>query len=145
MNTTTHFKYIEWRNTKGLHEDSINAISDLMFLKDELHFLKDLVAEHTLELMYGKSHEEAVKIGIALHTLDDRLKNLLKDLVVHSNNLKVLTDDIDVPNELQDYKNVHYKLMVEAMDFHTDLKKTKRIIFEMMADIMKKSKQKKLS
>ena len=45
----THFKYIEWRDTNGLHEDTLQSLSDLRFLKDELQFLKDLVAEHTLE------------------------------------------------------------------------------------------------
>ncbi|MDT0556153.1 hypothetical protein [Patiriisocius hiemis] len=144
MNTRTNFKYVEWRDTKGLHADSVNAISDLKFLKDELQFLKDLVAEHTLELIYGKPHEEAVRIGAELRTFDNRLKNLLKNLVIHSNNLQVLTDDIDVPNELQDYKNVHYKLMIEVMDFHSDVKNAKHKIFKMMSSMMKESKQKKM-
>ena len=145
MNHTTNIEYIKWRNTQGLHEDAVNTISNLKFYKDELHFLKDLVAEHTLELIYGKSHEEALKIGTELHALNNRLKNLLKVLVEHSNHLQVLTDDIDVPNELIDYENVHYKLMVDASDFYRDVKKSKHKIFKMMADIMKKSKQKKLS
>lgn len=144
MKTKTHFKYIEWRDTRGLHEDVVHSISELKFLRDELHFLRDLITEHTLELIYGRPYEEAAQIGAQLHTYENRLQSLLKKLNLHSSNLQVLMDDIDVPNELKDYKDTHYKLMISMMDFHTDLKKTKRIIFKMLAEIMKKSKQKKL-
>jgi len=141
----TQLEYIEWRDTKGLHEDVLQGISELLFLKDELHFLRDLVADHTLELIYGRPYEEAAQLGAQLHTYTNRLTGLLKDLKHHSNNLRVLTDDIDVPNELKDYKEVHFKLMIDIFDFHADVKKSKRIMFKMLTDIMKKSKQKKLS
>lgn len=141
----THIKYIEWRDTKGLHEDVLQAISELQFLKDELRFLRDLVVDHTLELIYGRPFEEAAKLGADLLTYDKRLKRLLKDLKDHSNNLQVLMDDIEEPNELKIYKENHYILMIAVMDFYADVKKSKRIIFKMLAEIMKKSKQKKLS
>jgi hypothetical protein len=144
MNNTTHFKYIKWRDTEGLHQDTLQSISELKFLRDELHFLNDLVAEHTLEIIYGKSHEEAARIGTQLHTHQNRLRQLLKDMKEHSNNLKFLTDDVDVPNELKDYKDTHYNLMISMMGFHSGVKRTKRTIFKMLAEIMKKSKQKRV-
>ena len=140
----THFKYIEWRNTKGLHEDTVNSLSDLKFLKDELQFLKNLVAEHTLQLIYGKDPVESKAIFNQLDNHSKRLEKLIKELVAHKNKLQVLMDDNDVPDELREYKDEHYKLLIEEMDFHSDVKKTKRIIFEMLAGLMKKSKLKKL-
>lgn len=144
MTTTTHLKFIEWRNTDGLHEDAVQSISELNFLKDEILFLRDLVSEHSLELIYGKSFEEAAKIGADLHTFSNRLQSLLKELKAHSNNLKVLLDDVEEPNELKNYKDRHYKLMLEIMHLQVDIKKTKRNIFSMLGKIIKKSKQKKL-
>ncbi len=145
MKNKTHLKYIEWRDTSGLHEDVMQSMSELQFLKDELHFLKDLVVDHALELIYGKPYDEAAKMGAQLYNYDNRLNVLLKDLKDHSNNLQILMDDIDVPNELKEYKDTHYKLMIEAMSYQTAVKKLKRTIFEMLGEVMKKNKQKKLS
>ncbi len=145
MKTTTNFKYIEWRDTEGLHEDTVQSLSDLTFLKDELQFLKDLVAEHTLELIYEKSSEESKAIFNQLQGHSKRVEKLIEELKAHKNKLRVLTDDIDVPGELRVYKDEHYRLILEESDFHSDLKKTKRSIFEMLAEIMEKTKQKKLS
>ncbi|HIB49537.1 MAG TPA: hypothetical protein EYO35_14660 [Flavobacteriaceae bacterium] len=144
MKTNTHYKYIEWRNPSGLHDDIGMSISELKFLQDELHFLRDLVAEDTLELIYNITHEKAAQIAIALRGYDKRVKRLLKEMQAHANNLQVLIDDIDVPNEVKEYKNTHYELMISTMDLHADVKKTKRTIFKMLAEIMKKSKQKNL-
>ncbi len=145
MKTTTHFTYIEWRDPKGLHEDTMRSLSDLKFLKDELQFLTDLVAEHTLELISGKSSEESKAIFNQLTGHTKRLKKLLKELEAHSNKLQILLDNKEVPGEVKMYKDEHYKIILEEMDFHSDVKKTKRAIFEMLSEIMKKSKQKKLS
>ena len=125
-----------------MHQDTVNSILDLQFLRDELQFLKDLVAAHTLELIYGKSTEESNAIFNQLTGHKKRLDKLLKELKTHRNNLQLLMDKDDVPGELQTYKNEHYELMIEEMKFHSDVKKTKRIIFKMLAEIMNKSKQK---
>jgi len=140
-----HVEYIEWRDTKGLNEDIKKSISDLKFLRDELHFLRDLAAAHTLEIIYGTSHEAAQKIAANIHMHENKGQRLIKDLRAHSNNLQTLIDEIDVPRELKDYKNTHYKLMVETMDFYCDVKKTKRNIFEMLSTILKSGKKKKQS
>lgn len=145
MTTTTHLKFIEWRNTDGLREDARQSISELNFLKDELQFLRDMISAHTLELIDGKTYEEAAKIGADLHTYSNRLQALLKELKVHSNNLKVLLDDVEEPNELKNYKDRHYRLMLEVINLQGDIKTTKRTIFSMLGTILKKSKQKKIS
>ena len=140
----THLKYIEWRDTKGLHEDTLNSLSALEFLKDELQFLQDLVAEHTIELIYGKPFEESRHIAEQISHHEQRLEGLIKRLKDHKNQLQVLLDDVDVPNEVRDYKQSHYTLMIEIMNFNTDVKKTKRSIFNMLSEIMKRNKTKKL-
>lgn len=145
MNTIgTHFKYIEWRDTEGLHQDTLNSLSDLKFLKDELQFLKGLVGEHTIEILMEASSVLSKAIFSELTGLSKRLEKLLAELTAHSNNLKVLLDDDDVPGELRAYKDEHYQLLMEEMKFHADVKKTKRSIFSLLSGIIKEGKQKKL-
>ena len=144
MASNTHFKFIEWRDTAGLYKDTNNTILDLKFSKDELRFLEGLVSEHTLELIYGKNSEESKAIIKELTEHSKRLDVLMTKLNAHSKELKVFVDEDDNQGELQFYKNEHYTLLLEEMDFHADLKKTKRQIFKMLSEIMKKSKQKQL-
>lgn len=145
MKTTTHFKYIAFRDTQGLHEDTQQTLSDLRFLKDELHFLKNLVAAHTLKLIYGKTSKESKAIINQLIEHSKRLEKLMKALETHSNNLQILLDDNDVSGELKLYKDTHYKLILDEMDFHADVKKSKRIIFKMLADLMKNEATKQIT
>ncbi|QNJ99081.1 hypothetical protein [Constantimarinum furrinae] len=140
----SHFKYIEWRDTSGLHQDTLHSLSELHFLKDELRFLEDLVEEHTLQLFYGKDQIENKSILNQLDNHSKRLLILLKELEAHKNKLQVLMDNNDVLGELREYKDEHYKLLLEEMDFHSDVKNTKRTIFEILSVLIKKNKQKKL-
>ena len=144
MKTTVNYKYIEWRDTEGLHEDVLQSLSDLTFLKDELQFLKDLVAEHTLELIYEKSSEQSKLLFSQLQEYTRWLEKLIKELQAHKNNLQILTDTIDIPGELQEYKEEHYRLILEESNFHADLKKIKQNIFDVLTGIMKKNRQKRL-
>ena len=143
----THLKYIEWRDPKGLHEDTTQSISDLKFLKDELQFLKNLVAEHTLKLIYEISYIDCKAIFKQLTDHTKQIEKLLKGLKEHSNNLKILLDDDedDVLGEIRGYKGEHYRLIMDEMNFHSDVKKTKRAIFQILSEIIRKGKQKKLS
>lgn len=145
MKTTTHFKYIEWRNPEGLHEDTAISISDVSFLKDELNFLNDLVAQNTVELLFDASVGKSQEFQKELYQLTNRADKLSEKLNSHRNMLQILMDDIDVPDENKVYKNVHYKLMMDVIDFHADVKKIKKQVFATLSKVIKKSKQKKLS
>ncbi|QQX76183.1 MULTISPECIES: hypothetical protein [Aequorivita] len=145
MTPKTHLKFIEWRNTAGLHEDTLQSISELNFLKDELKFLKKIVTEYALNIIVEKTIVDGAKINTDLGRYTYRAQQLLKDLKVHANQLKVLLDDIDVPDELQVYKAKHYKLMLDTLDLHVDVKKTKRKIFSLLGAIIKNNKRRKIS
>lgn len=144
MKTQTHFKYIEWHDPKGLHDDIINTLSDIKFIEDELHFLRDLITEHTLELIHEKTFEESKKIAEKLDAHEHTAQQLFKDLKKYQHNLQSLLDDVEIPYELENYKDIHYKLMIRLMGFYADVKKTKRQIFKTFAELMKKDKQKRL-
>ena len=136
--------YIEWRDPEGLHEDSITCISELKFVKDELKFLSDLVTAHTLDLISEEHYEQSKKLVGAISELKKDLKTLLKNLMLHSNNLESLVDDIDIPDEEDEYKAAHYKLMFESVSFLSKFKKVKRRVFRMIKTILKDKKKRKL-
>ncbi|MDX1461735.1 MAG: hypothetical protein R3359_01660 [Marinirhabdus sp.] len=143
METKTHYKFIQWRDTGGLHEDTTITISDLKFLQDELHFLTDLASEETLEMIYGISHEASAFVAEKLQACQNRVEHLLEAFQLHSNRLQTLLDDTEIPNELEEYKDAHYNLMISAMKLHGDVKKVKQRVFNMLAEVMQKSKEKR--
>ncbi len=144
MASKTHFKFIEWQDTAGLHKDITTSILDLDFLKDELRFLENLVSDHTIEFFYKKNSLETNAIIKELKEHSKRLSILTEKFNNHNSNLDKLIDSGNDEGELRLFKNEHYSLVIEEMDFHADIKKTKSHIFKMLAEIMKKSKQKKI-
>jgi hypothetical protein len=144
MASQTHFKFIEWQDTDGLHKDITTSILDLDYLKDELRFLENLVSENTIEFIYQKKSLDTKAIINELTGHSKRLSVLTQKFKNHNSNLEKLIESGNDKGELQLFKNEHYALVIEEMDFHADLKKTKSHIFKMLAEIMKKSKQKKI-
>ncbi len=137
-------KYIEWRSPQGLHEDTITCISEIRFLKDEIQFLSDLMKSHTLDILSENLFEESRVIALELSKQKKRVKPLIKELMNHSNVLETLLDDIDVPDEDDEYKNAHYQLMFEAVACLASFKKLKRRVFRLIKKILKEKKKHKL-
>ena len=140
----SNIKYIEWRSTEDLHEDIRNSISELRFIKDEQLFLEELIKGHTLQLISGTNYEESKEVILMLSNHSKKLQPLLTRLKKHSNNLQILLDEEDVPNEMEDYKEVHYKLMFDVINYYSKFKKIKQKIFLLIKKLMKKGRQKLL-
>ncbi len=140
----THIKYIKWRSPEGLHEDTIQCISQLQFINDEVNFLNELIKVHTLDLISGTTFEKSSVIVSKLITLQKEFKPLIEQVELHRNKLQTLMDDIDVPDEQEDYKAEHYKLMFESIGFNSKFKKLKKEIFSLISSILKFNKQKRL-
>ncbi len=140
----TSIKYIEWRSPEGLHEDSVTCISELRFVKDEIQFLSDLIKSHTLDILSKNLFVESKEIATELSSQKKRIKPLIKNLISHSNILETLMDDIDIPDEEDEYKTVHYQLMFEAMAYLSNFKKLKRRVFSLIKSILKEKKKQKL-
>jgi hypothetical protein len=136
--------YIRWRDPQGLHEDSVTCISELRFAKDELKFLSDLVKSHTLDLISENHFAKSQEVVAQISAMKKGLNPLIKKMVRHSNELETLVDDIDIPDEEDDYKSAHYNLMFEAASFLSKFKKVKRRVFRLIKDILKDKKKRKL-
>jgi len=137
-------KYIEWHSAEDLHEDILHCISDLRFIKDEQQFLEDLIKNQTLDLLAGNMYATSKEIIGALSQLRKDLSPLLKRVMAHSNNLQRLLDEDEIPGEIEDYKEIHYALMFEVIAYYSKFKKVKRKIFNLIKQVSKQSKQKRL-
>ena len=98
----------------------------------------------TLELISEKHYEESRKLVVQIGKLKKELKPMIKELQRHYNELETLVDDIDIPDEDDEYKAVHYKLMFSAVAFLSKFKKLKRKIFRLIKTILKEKKKRKL-
>jgi hypothetical protein len=140
----SNIKYIEWRTTEDLHEDIVNCISELRFIRDEQQFLEDLIRSYTMDLLGGDLYEKSKEVIGKLSDSRKALTPLQRKLIAHNNNLEVLLDENDIPCEIEDYKEDHYQLMFEVASYYSKFKKVKRRIFNLIKKIMKDAKQKRL-
>lgn len=140
----TSIKYIEWRDPQGLHEDAVGCLSELRFVKDELQFLRDLIKSYTMDVLLKDHFEKGRELAVEVSEYSKELTPLIKKIVAHSNQLQTLVDDIDIPDEEDEYKTIHYQLMFEAVAFTTKFKKLKRKIFGHIKLLIKARKTPKL-
>ncbi|WP_298541393.1 hypothetical protein [uncultured Aquimarina sp.] len=139
-----NIKYIEWKSPEELHEASLNWISELKFIKDEQHFLEELIENYTIQLISGKTFEKSSEIVNELALNRKQINPLLKKVIRHFNELTILVDGIDQPKEEKKYKENHQELLVEVSTYFESYKETKRRIFDLIKAIVKKGKQKRL-
>ncbi|EZH74731.1 hypothetical protein ATO12_08300 [Aquimarina atlantica] len=139
-----NIKYVEWRSPEELHEISLNWVSELKFIKDEQHFLDELIENHTIQLISKKIFEESKNILQELSLSRKGLDPLLKKIINHHNELTILLDGIDQPVEEKQYKEDHWELTMAVSKYLNSYKETKRKVFDLIKTIMKEGKQKRL-
>ena len=145
---TTHtdksIKLIEWLSADDMHSNSKEWLSELEFVKDEHLFLEDLIKSFTLQLIDKEHLEENKKVIETISSFKKENETLLKLVNNHKNNLKILVDGIDQPKEEEKYKNEHKHLTVTVHKFLKDYKLLKIQLFDIIKDIKKTGKQKRL-
>ncbi|WP_299431305.1 hypothetical protein [uncultured Aquimarina sp.] len=139
-----NIKYVEWKSAEELHEASLIWISELKFIKDEQRFLNDLIENYTMQLISEKTFEKSSKIINELNLKRKEVNPLLKKVIKHCNELTILVDGIDQPEEEKKYKENHQELLVEVSAYFDNYKQTKRRIFDLIKTIIKTGKQKRL-
>jgi len=145
MKTThTNIKYIEWLSAQTMHNNTIDWLSDLEFMKNEQLFFDDLIKSFTLQLIDSKHFKESKVITDTLSKLQKKTNLLVKYVKNHRNDLKIMVDGIDQLKEEADYKNEHRRLIVEINDFVKEYRVLKTSLFGLIKTIKKEEKQKRL-
>jgi hypothetical protein len=137
-------KYVEWLNAEDMHQASRNWLSELNFIKDEQHFLEDLIKSYTLQLIDNSNFEKSKKIVDGLNKLQKKNKSLIKAVNIHESDLKIMVDGIDQIKEEQAYKNKHRELIIYVSKYLKDYRALKAKLFDVIKAVMKKGKQKRL-
>ena len=137
-------KYIQWLSPEDMHKQSLSWISEMNFIKDEQHFFEDLITAYTRKLIETKKFAANKKLIDSLNESRRNLKNIIKKIVKHENELEIMVDGIDQKEEESAYKNTHRELIDEVNYYLNDYRTLKRQLFGMIKDIMKTNKQKRL-
>ncbi len=139
-----NIKYIESKSADELHVESLNWISELKFIKDEQHFLDELLKSYTLQLIENKEFSKNKEIIGDLSKLRKTGEKILKKLINHENELLILVDGIDQIKEEKHYRFLHSTYLLEVTNYFNEYKAIKRDIFGAVKQIMKHEKQKRL-
>ncbi|WP_025743236.1 hypothetical protein [Aquimarina pacifica] len=140
----TSIKYIEWKSAEELHENSLNWISELKFIKDEQHFLNELLENYMWQLISNHTSETSNKVIQELSILSKKIEPTLKKIIRHQNELLILTDGLDQIKEEKKYKTDHRAFAEEVHTYFNNYKDVKRKVFALIKKGMIQSKQKRL-
>jgi len=142
--TKTDIKYVEWLSAEVMHKNSIEWLSELRFINNELLFFDDLIKSYTLQLIDTKHFNESKKVVDKLGTSHKKTNHLIKIIQVHQNDLKIMVDGLDEPKEEEEYKNEHRKFIIMNNEFLKTYRILKTEIFDLIKNILKEQKQKRL-
>lgn len=141
---TQKHRYIKWKSPEEMHDTTIQWISELKFVKDEQRFLNDLIRSYTLPITSLGIFEESRKLVTAISNSELEVKQLLKRVQIHENQLSIMLDDIDQPKMEKAYTETHRDLLTEIDVCLINYRKLKGSLFKMISKVIKKEKQKRL-
>lgn len=137
-------KYVEWFSAEEMHQNTLDWLSELEFAQDEHLFLEDLIKLYTLPLIDSKMFSESKEIVDAVNRSEKRNNRLIETIKIHRNKLQIMIDGINQLKEEESYKKEHQNLIVLVKEFLKDYRSLKTQLFEIIQDIIKKERQKRL-
>lgn len=126
-----------------LHNKSLKWISEMEFIKIEQEFLREILVEHIMELCCG---EKFSKAKLMLHGIDHEEAlgvTLIDAIKEHRVNLALLMENIYLKKE-DSFREQHELLKIEVQNYIENFKYIKEQVFELILNMMKKEKEKKL-
>ncbi|WP_397363041.1 hypothetical protein [Olleya sp. R77988] len=144
MKTENNTNIVEWYSADRMHDMSKNWLSDLNFIKDEQHFLEDLITNYTLKIIDNDALDRAQNVATALQRTKRGNQKLLNTLIRHENELQLMVDGKDELEKENKYKTEHRELRETISDFYFDYKAVKFEIFNLVKSLMKTDKQEHL-
>lgn len=137
-------RYIEWISPDDMHEETVQWLSELKFVRDEQLFLNSLVKHYTIQLADTKNFAKSKEIVGAILDAENEVKTLIKRIQAHENQLEIMIDDIDQPKMERAYKETHKELKIQIQHYLEDYRGLKKQLFTLISKVIKKEKQKRL-
>lgn len=142
--TQTSVQYIEYLSAEEIHRNSLAWLSELNFIKDEHLFYEDLIKTFTIELLELQDFASDKELVITINRSEKQNNMLIKAVIAHEKQLKILVDGIDQPKDEKTYRETHKKLALEIGQFLQDYKLLKTQVFDIIKHIKKEMKNRSL-
>ena len=134
-------KYIEWFSPKEMHENSRSWLSQLAFIQHEQEFLNGLITFYMRQLADTRLYKRSKEIIQDLLKKEKEITLLHDKVVKHEGQLDIMLDDVDQPKMEQAYRDEHHDLIQEIEAYEIQYQKTKKLLFTLISEIIKKEKQ----
>jgi len=124
-----NYKYVEWKSTKEMHYSSLQWISEMMFIKEEHHFIENMLKEYTLPIIKSNLLSKVKVLITRLTKLKQKTDTLFNKITDHRNGLRVMIYGICQLKEENNYKKEHRKLLIDMNLFSKEYNILKKEIF----------------
>lgn len=118
-------------------------ISEIEFIKVEQQFLRELLTEHVISHCTAEKFNTAKLLLSSIDHEDYLGTQLIISIKEHKMNLALLIENIYLKKE-DNFRKHHEILKIEYNNYTQNFKYLKEQVFELVLQIMKKEKEKKL-
>lgn len=139
-----NYKYKEWMDADSMHEETMDWLNNLRFIKDEQTFFEVLIDHYSWQLVDSKIYPKSKRIVDKLAKLKTNNTVLIEALKLHRNELEVLLDGIDEFEKEELFKLSHKEFRNIYADFIDENTQLKQRLFTMVKSFMKEDKRNKL-
>ena len=137
-------KFREWFSADELHEESKKWFSELKFAKDEQKFLNNMVKDYTLDIIDSDMFKTIQPVVESLNKSEKELVDLFKKVQLHENQLQIMVDEVNQEKMEEAYLDTHNDLAMEVQDYFEKYRDSKIKIFDIVSNVIKRKKQKRL-
>lgn len=137
-------KFREWFSADELHEESKKWSSELKFARDEQKFLNQMVKDYTLDIIDSDMFKSVQPVVESLNKLETDLVDLFKKIQLHENQLQIMVDEVNQEKMEEAYLDTHNDLGKEMEDYFVKYRDSKTKIFNIVSNVIKRKKQKRL-
>jgi len=134
----------EWFSAEELHEESKKWTSELKFARDEQKFLNHMVKDYTLDIIDSDMFKTVQPVVESLNKSEKDLVELFKKVQLHENQLQIMVDEVNQERMEEAYLDTHSDLGREVEDYFVNYRDSKTKIFDIVSNVIKRKKQKRL-
>ncbi|SHJ35855.1 hypothetical protein [Pseudozobellia thermophila] len=138
----TKYSYREWFSAEEMHEHSKKWFSELAFVKDEQHFLDQLIQSFAVKPITKEEFGHLSDFKKALAENQRTLTPLFRQVEKHMNQLEIMVDGVNQLEMEQAYQKTHQKLSAKTNEYLLNYRKIKEKGFGQLSSILKATKQK---
>ena len=117
--------------------------NEISFIKIEQGFLKELLGDHIIGLCETHNFQKAKLLLKGIEHEEKLGQELINSIEEHNINLSLLYENIYLKRE-DNFRNYHEYLSSEVKNYIENFKYIKEQVFDLVLEIMKKEKERKL-